>query len=66
MSIFLFSLFDCFCFSIFRDDFVCVLAGIVVQLICWSGRIFLCFLFISLNCISGLVLLCFLIRRLHR
>ena len=28
MSIFLFSLFDCFCFSIFPDDFVCVLAGI--------------------------------------
>ena len=55
MSIFLLS-FDSFKFSIILDDFVCVLAGIV-QLICWSGRVRLIFLFNSLNCISGLVLL---------
>ena len=53
-------LFDCFCFSLFRDHFVCVLAGIVIQLICWSGKVLLSFLIISLNCISGHVLLCFL------
>ena len=57
MSIFLFR-FDCFSFSKFFDDFVCVLAGIV-QFICWSGRVRLSFSFNSLNCISGLVLLCF-------
>ena len=58
MSIFLFSLFDCFRFSIFQYDFVCALADIV-QLICWSGRVLLSFSFNSLNCFSGLVLLCF-------
>ena len=58
MSIFLFSLFDCFRFSIFQYDFVCALAGIVL-LICWSGRVLLSFSFNSLNCFSGLVLLCF-------
>ena len=61
MSVFLFSLFDCFCFSIFRDDFVCVLAGIVVQLICLSGGVLMSFSFNSLKCFSGLVLLCFFI-----
>ena len=50
--------FDSFNFSIFLDDFVCVLAG-NVQLICWSGRVRLSFSFNSLNCNSGLVLLCF-------
>ena len=59
MSIFLFSLIVCF--SIFRDDFVCVLAGIV-QLICWSGRVLLSFRFNSLNCVSAFVLLCFFSR----
>ena len=57
MIIFLFCLFVCF--SIFWDDFVCSLAGIV-QLICWSGRVLLSFSFNSSNCISGLVLLCFI------
>ena len=45
-------------FSIFGDDFVCVLAGIV-HVTCWSGRVRLRFSFNSLNCISGVVLLCF-------
>ena len=44
------------------DDFVCVLA-LIVQLICWSGRVRLSFLFNSLNCISGLVLLGFFLLR---
>ena len=44
--------------SQFFDYLVCVLAGIV-QLICWSGRVYLSFSFNSLNCISGLVPLCF-------
>ena len=57
MSIYLFSLFDCFSFSIFLDGF-CVLAG-VVQLICWSGRVLLSFSYHSLNCVSGLGLLGF-------
>ena len=51
----LFSLFDCFSFSIFEIVF---LAGIV-KLICWSVVILLSFLFNSLDCISGPVLLCF-------
>ena len=41
MNIVLFSLFY-FSFSIFVDDFVCLLAGIV-QLICWSVRVLLSF-----------------------
>ena len=60
MSIFL-GIFVSFRFSIFLDDFVCVLAGIV-QLVCWPDRVRLSFSFNSLNCTSGLVLLCFLIR----
>ena len=61
LSIILFSLFDCFSFSIFCDDFVCFLA-IIGQLICWSGRVLLNFSINSLNCFSGFVLLCFSIR----
>ena len=63
IRIFLFSLFDCFSFSIFWDDFVCVLACIV-QLMCWSDRVLLSASFNSLNCISGLILLCFLFLKL--
>ena len=57
----LFSLFDCFSFSIFEMMlFVFVLVGFV-QLICWSGKVLLSFSFNYLNCISGLVLLCFFV-----
>ena len=44
---------DCFSFSIFRDHFVCVLAG-VVQLVCWSHRVLLSFSFNSLNAFQDL------------
>ena len=50
MSIFLFSLFDYFSFSIVLDYLVCNMAGIV-QLICWSGRVLLSFQFNSSNCV---------------